>query len=172
MIATMIMLMVKLSQTLTLILDDETCTQSLGVAIAPSIAAGFVLHLQGDLGAGKTTLTRALLRAVGVFGTLRSPTFALLEPYDIPQLSGGILHHFDFYRLEDSPRAWRDAGFEEAFSKPHAAIVEWPQYAHGLPSPDVAVMLHHLESRRQADIIFRKTDVDLMQRLTALGAVS
>jgi tRNA threonylcarbamoyladenosine biosynthesis protein TsaE len=118
-------------------LPDETATKALGAALAPLIEPGFVMHLQGDLGAGKTTLTRALLRALGVTGTLRSPSYALLEPYEITQLGGATLHHFDFYRLEDMPFAWKDAGFQVAFEAPNAAVVEWPEHANGLPLPNL-----------------------------------
>ena len=122
-------------------LTDESATQRLGQHIAPFVHEGFTLYLQGDLGAGKSTLTRAILRALGVKGTLRSPSYALLEPYDGVLASGGTLHHFDFYRLDAQPLAWRDAGFAEAFEPPHAAIVEWPQYAQGLPAPSLAITL-------------------------------
>jgi N-acetylmuramoyl-L-alanine amidase len=133
-------------------LPDEAATQALGKALSPCVQAGFVMHMLGDLGAGKTTLTRALLRALGVTGTLRSPSYALLEPYELPQLDGGILHHFDFYRLEGTPLAWKDAGFEAAFEAPHAAIVEWPQYAHGLPLPDIQIQLLHDGNQRVAQL--------------------
>jgi tRNA threonylcarbamoyladenosine biosynthesis protein TsaE len=113
------------------------------------------------------------LRALGVTGTLRSPTFALLEPYELPQLEskqGGTLHHFDFYRMEDTPLAWRDAGFEAAFEAPHAAIVEWPQFAQGLPSPNIHVALQHTGDSREAQIVLVQADDALKVRLIALGA--
>lgn len=157
--------------TYTLALADEAATQALGAAIAPCVKQGFVMHLQGDLGAGKTTLTRALLRALGVMGTLRSPTFALLEPYELPQLDGGTLHHFDFYRMEDDPLAWRGAGFEAAFEAPHAAIVEWPQYAQGLPAPNVHVDLQHAALSRVAQLSITHADTALQLRLQGLGVL-
>jgi tRNA threonylcarbamoyladenosine biosynthesis protein TsaE len=131
---------------LTLNLPNEAATQRLGAALASYVKSGFLLYLQGDLGAGKTTLTRALLRNLGITGTLRSPSYALLEPYELTldsPLQGGTLHHFDFYRLEDTPLAWKDAGFEIAFEAPHAAIVEWPQYAAGLPTPTLHITLEY-----------------------------
>jgi tRNA threonylcarbamoyladenosine biosynthesis protein TsaE len=142
-------------------LADEAATQALGQALAPCVQAGFVMHLQGDLGAGKTTLTRALLRALGVQGTLRSPSYALLEPYELPQLNGGTLHHFDFYRLEGTPLAWKDAGFDAAFEAPHAAIVEWPQYALGLPEPHVYITLCHEGEAREARVQWSRSDAGL-----------
>jgi tRNA threonylcarbamoyladenosine biosynthesis protein TsaE len=139
-------------------LIDETATQQLGKHLSSYIQPGFNLYLQGDLGAGKTTLTRALLRALGVTGTLRSPSYALLEPYEVACLTAaaqpeqGILHHFDFYRLDTHPLAWKEAGFANAFEAPHASIVEWPQYAHGLPKPTVSIHLQHCQGFRKAII--------------------
>ena len=109
-------------------------------------------YLSGDLGTGKTTLTRAMLRALGVTGSIKSPTYALLEPYEIAALKygkmdgavQGILHHFDFYRLQN-PQEWREAGFEEAFFAPHMAWVEWPEMAAGLPAPTLHIKLSHIE---------------------------
>ena len=134
----MIMAMVSHLQFL---LTNEAATQALGACIAKHVTAGFKLYLQGDLGAGKSTLTRAILRALGVTGTLRSPSYALVEPYDGVLASGGTIHHFDFYRMDAQPLGWRDAGFAEAFEAPHAAIVEWPQYAKGLPAPTLALAI-------------------------------
>jgi tRNA threonylcarbamoyladenosine biosynthesis protein TsaE len=151
-------------------LPNEAATQALGVAMAPCIKAGFVMHLQGDLGTGKTTLTRALLRALGVSGALRSPSYALLEPYELAQLNGAVLHHFDFYRLEGSPFGWKEAGFEVAFDKPHSAIVEWPLYAQGLPAPSVRISLTHRQLEREAAVECRDSDWDLNGRLELLGA--
>jgi tRNA threonylcarbamoyladenosine biosynthesis protein TsaE len=133
----------------TLALLDEAATQRLGARLASYMKSGFILYLQGDLGAGKTTLTRALLRTLGITGTLRSPSYALLEPYEFAldsPLQGGTLHHFDFYRLENTPLAWKEVGFETAFEAPHAAIVEWPQYAVGLPTPTLHINLEYINN--------------------------
>ena len=145
-------------------LPDETSTQAFGAALAVCIRAGFVLYLQGDLGAGKTTFTRALLKKLGVTGTLRSPSYALLEPYDLSQLCGATLHHFDFYRLQGTPLAWKDAGFEVAFEAPHAAIVEWPEYAQDLPLPNMSIRIIHVDNSRRAELT-------VYQSSTALDAV-
>jgi tRNA threonylcarbamoyladenosine biosynthesis protein TsaE len=102
------------------------------------VGAGFVLHLIGDLGAGKTAFARGLLRALGHEGRVRSPTFTLAEPYN---LSRFVLYHFDFYRFSN-PDEWRDAGFEEAFGGEGAAVVEWPEKAgDSLPDPDLCLQL-------------------------------
>lgn len=119
-------------------LADETATASLAGLVAPCIGPGFVLHLSGDLGAGKTAFTRALLRALGHTGRVRSPTFTLAEPYT---LSRFVLYHFDFYRFLN-PDEWRDAGFEEALDGDAAAVVEWPEKAgDSLPDADLRLQL-------------------------------
>lgn len=110
---------------LSLVLHDEQATGRLAASIAPCVGPGFRLYLSGDLGAGKTAFTRALLRALGHRGRVRSPTFTLAEPY---QLSSFELYHFDFYRFSSSDE-WREAGFAEYLDGPGAAVVEWPERA-------------------------------------------
>lgn len=121
-----------------LLLDDEQATASLAAAVAPHLGPGFVLFLSGDLGAGKTAFTRALLRALGYAGRVRSPTFTLSESYN---LSNFELYHFDFYRFS-SEDEWREAGFDEHVGGTGAAVIEWPELggAH-LPPPDLRLRL-------------------------------
>ncbi|MBI5335212.1 MAG: tRNA (adenosine(37)-N6)-threonylcarbamoyltransferase complex ATPase subunit type 1 TsaE [Burkholderiales bacterium] len=98
------------------------------------------IELHGDLGAGKTTFTRHLLRALGVSGRIKSPSYAVVEPHEAPGLQAW---HFDFYRFSD-PREWDDAGFREVFAGPGLKLVEWPQHAAGLlPVPDLRL---HIEA--------------------------
>lgn len=119
-------------------LADERATATLAAAIAPHFRPGFVLFLSGDLGAGKTTFARALLRALGHAGRVLSPTFTLVQSYN---LSNFELHHFDFYRFS-SPDEWREAGFDEHVGGEAAAIVEWPELGGSeLPAPDVWLRL-------------------------------
>ena len=114
-------------------------TEALAQRLAPRLASGFVLYLSGELGTGKTSFVRALLRALGFAGRVKSPSFSLLESYD---LSSFRLYHFDFYRF-DSEQDWLDAGFEEYIGAPNVAIVEWPERAAGtLPAPDLHLFLH------------------------------
>jgi tRNA threonylcarbamoyladenosine biosynthesis protein TsaE len=121
-----------------LALADERATGALAAAVAPHIRRGFVLFLSGDLGAGKTTFARAVLRALGHTGRVQSPTFTLVQSYN---LSNFELYHFDFYRFS-SPEEWREAGFDEHLGDDVAAIVEWPELgATGLPAPDVWLRL-------------------------------
>ena len=124
---------------LTVLLADENATARLAAALAPAIGPGFILFLSGDLGAGKTAFTRAMLRALGHEGRVRSPTFTLAEPYN---LSSFDLYHFDFYRFSDE-NEWREAGFDELIGGQVAAVVEWPELAGAdLPAPDLWLHLH------------------------------
>jgi len=119
-------------------LPDEAGTLALGGVLARCIEPGIVIYLRGELGAGKTTLVRGLLRALGHEGPVRSPTYTLVELYDVSRLH---LHHFDFYRFAD-PREWIDAGFRDTFNGLNVSLVEWPEKAGGmLPPADVEIDL-------------------------------
>ncbi len=119
-------------------LPDEPATLALGAAMAACLVPGLSLHLIGDLGAGKTTLARGVLRGLGHEGPVKSPTYALVEVYKVSRLH---LHHFDFYRFQD-PREWIDAGFRESFSENNVTLVEWPERAGNLlPPPDVEIRI-------------------------------
>jgi tRNA threonylcarbamoyladenosine biosynthesis protein TsaE len=121
-------------------LPDEHATQHLGEKLATILAAGQVIYLEGDLGAGKTTLARALIRASGHVGPVKSPTYSLVEVYVISSL---YLYHFDFYRFE-SPEEFLDAGFSEYFNDAAICLVEWPERAEGcVPKADLRLQLHH-----------------------------
>lgn len=106
------------------------------------------IELHGDLGAGKTTFVRHLLRALGITGRIKSPTYAVVEPHEAPD--GLSIWHFDFYRFND-PREWEDAGFRDLFAANGLKLAEWPEKAAGLlPPPDLALTLdvHPNEARR------------------------
>ncbi|MDH0867564.1 tRNA (adenosine(37)-N6)-threonylcarbamoyltransferase complex ATPase subunit type 1 TsaE [Mitsuaria sp. GD03876] len=99
------------------------------------------IELDGGLGAGKTSLVRHLLRALGVTGRIKSPSYAVVEDYLPPRLNGRPAHHFDFYRFSD-PREWADAGFRDLFAAPGLKLSEWPDKAAGmLPPPDLRLVL-------------------------------
>ena len=123
-------------------LTSESDTQAWTQALAEQAGlAHAVLALRGDLGAGKTTLVRHLLRAMGVQGRVKSPTYAVVEPHDVPPSGlwpqGLLVSHFDFYRFSD-PREWEDAGFRDVFAAPGLKLVEWPDKAGALmPTPDL-----------------------------------
>ena len=124
-------------------LPDEAATLALGAALAGALAPGLTVYLHGDLGAGKTTLTRGLLRALGHTGPVKSPTYALVELY---VYSGYILYHFDFYRF-NRPEEWLEAGLDEHFNGQAVCLVEWPEKAGDLlPPADVDVMFDILDS--------------------------
>ena len=120
-------------------LADLAATDALAGWLAARFEAGWRLYLSGDLGAGKTRLTRALLASLGHHGRVRSPTFTLAEPYNLPKFD---LYHFDFYRFS-SKHDWLDAGFDEILRDPHtASVVEWPEMAGDtLPAADLRLRL-------------------------------
>lgn len=126
---------------------DEADTQAFAVRLAASLLAlpqpgNVLIELHGDLGAGKTTLARHLLQALGVSGRIKSPTYALLEPYRIDLPTGPLAaSHLDFYRLGD-PQEWEDAGLRDLFAAPGLKLVEWPQrIAELMPAPDLRVFI-------------------------------
>ncbi|KQQ87510.1 tRNA (adenosine(37)-N6)-threonylcarbamoyltransferase complex ATPase subunit type 1 TsaE [Massilia sp. Leaf139] len=123
-------------------LPDESATLALGAALAQALVPGLVIYLHGDLGAGKTALTRALIQAAGHTGTVKSPTYTLSEPYRV-QVDGAPVNviHYDLYRMS-SPEEFLDAGFREDFDGKNICIVEWPEKGEPvLPPPDVRVLL-------------------------------
>ncbi|HCN87808.1 MAG TPA: tRNA (adenosine(37)-N6)-threonylcarbamoyltransferase complex ATPase subunit type 1 TsaE [Oxalobacteraceae bacterium] len=123
-------------------LNDEAGTIALGAALARALAPGLTIYLHGDLGTGKTTLTRALLHAAGYAGHVKSPTYTLAEPYTVT-IAGKALTvvHFDLYRMAGAEE-FLDAGFREEFNENQVCIVEWPENAAPvLPSPDIDVSL-------------------------------
>jgi tRNA threonylcarbamoyladenosine biosynthesis protein TsaE len=152
----------------TIPLADEAASNAFGAALADCVVAGFsqtqprafdgfTIHFSGDLGAGKTTIVRALLRRLGVDGRIKSPTYTLVEPYVVEisvsqpknvesrQDTKLNCYHFDFYRFED-PSEWLEAGFRDLFADGVLRLVEWPERAVGdsgslLPAPDLACVL-------------------------------
>jgi len=140
-------------QNFTARLHDEAGTAALGVALARAIAPGLAIYLHGDLGAGKTALTRALLHAAGHAGHVRSPTYTLAEPYSV-QIAGQDVDviHFDLYRM-GSPEEFLDAGFREYFNARTICIVEWPEKAEALlPPPDIEVFLEMSGDGRHVEL--------------------
>jgi len=130
-------------ETRTLVWSDESACTAWAAALAgrPGLRHAQI-ELHGPLGAGKTTFVRHLLRALGVQGRVKSPTYAVLEQYALPGLD---ILHFDFYRFDDA-REWDDAGFRELFSQPGLKLCEWPERAAGrLPPADLHLHIEPLE---------------------------
>ena len=119
---------------------DELATQAFAQALAGRAAiAEALIELSGDLGAGKTTFVRHLLAALGVQGRIKSPTYAVVEPYTLE--TGLSIWHFDFYRFND-PREWEEAGFRDIFASPGLKLVEWPDKAgEYLPQADLVLAI-------------------------------
>ncbi|OHC71322.1 MAG: tRNA (adenosine(37)-N6)-threonylcarbamoyltransferase complex ATPase subunit type 1 TsaE [Rhodocyclales bacterium GWA2_65_20] len=139
--------------TLTLELADEAATLALGALLSAQVgggaAANAVIYLEGDLGAGKTTLVRGWLRALGDQGPVKSPTYTLVELHAV---SGLNLYHFDFYRF-NQPEEYLDAGLDEYFAGKGICLVEWPDKAAPyLPAPDLHVCLTVCAEGRHAGI--------------------
>ena len=134
-------------------LPDETATAALGAALARALVPGLVIYLHGDLGAGKTALTRALIQAAGHAGTVKSPTYTLSEPYRVT-VDGETIDviHYDLYRMS-SPEEFLDAGFREDFDGKNVCIVEWPEKGEPvLPPPDVRVLLEVSGHGREVEL--------------------
>jgi tRNA threonylcarbamoyladenosine biosynthesis protein TsaE len=127
--------------------DEADCQRfAERLAALPALRDAFI-ELHGPLGAGKTTFVRHLLRALGVEGRIKSPTYAVMEPYEV---DGGAVSHFDFYRFGD-PREWEDAGFREVFAAPGLKLAEWPDKAAGmLPVPDLVLSIEPIDETQRA----------------------
>jgi tRNA threonylcarbamoyladenosine biosynthesis protein TsaE len=148
-------------------LHDEAGTAALGAALAHALVPGLAIYLHGDLGAGKTALTRAMLHAAGHVGPVKSPTYTLSEPY-LVQLHGQAVNiiHYDLYRM-GSAEEFLDAGFREDFNGANICIVEWPEKAEPvLPAPDLRVFLTVAGAGRHVELqAFSDLGLSCLQRL-------
>jgi tRNA threonylcarbamoyladenosine biosynthesis protein TsaE len=129
-------------------LPDEAATLEFGAKVARVLEPGLAVYLVGDLGAGKTTLARGILRALGYVGRVKSPTFTLVEVYKFSTL---YLYHFDFYRFGREGEL-ADSGFREYFSADAVCLVEWPEKARGLPPPDLHIGLQEMQAGRTVEV--------------------
>lgn len=156
-----------MSTHLTAHLHEEAGTLALGAALARAIVPGLTIYLHGDLGAGKTALTRAMLHALGHDGHVKSPTYTLAEPYAI-EVNGDLLNviHFDLYRMAGAEE-FLDAGFRDHFNAQTVCIVEWPEKADGvLPPPDIRISLAVAGEGRDVELLaLSEQGVECLNRL-------
>ncbi len=130
-------------------LDDEAATLFLGEQLAAILRPGLTVFLYGDLGAGKTTLARGILKGLGHHDKVRSPTYNLVEIYKLSEL---YLYHFDFYRFND-PLEWEEAGFREYFNQNSICLVEWPEKAgEFLHAADLKIWISYSGTGRIAEL--------------------
>ena len=130
----------------TQVLRDEAATLQAGRRFSRYLPIGFTVFLHGDLGAGKTTFIRGVLQGLGYQGKVKSPTYTLVEPYELPDVT---LYHFDLYRLIDEEE-WEEAGFRDYFNANSICMIEWPEKAQSLlPSADIEVHLLHQPDGRE-----------------------
>ncbi|BBB65375.1 bifunctional tRNA (adenosine(37)-N6)-threonylcarbamoyltransferase complex ATPase subunit type 1 TsaE/phosphotransferase [Undibacterium sp. YM2] len=134
-------------------LADEAATQALGKCLAHALTPGMSIFLHGDLGAGKTALTRAMIHAAGHSGNVKSPTYTLAEPYQVSIKGQAVtIMHFDLYRMISADE-FAEAGFREEFNDSNICVVEWPEKADGvLPEPDLNVFLHVAGDGREVEL--------------------
>lgn len=147
---------------LTCHLADDAATTALGAALARALAPGLHVQLHGELGAGKTTFVRAMLRELGVTGPIKSPTYALVERYPLTRFpiefgnnSNIYFYHFDFYRFNRESE-WLEAGFRDDFGPHSICAVEWPEQAGDLlPAPDLDIRLTYADPGRDVTLLAR-----------------
>jgi len=135
--------------------DELACAETARRIAGHRALRNAFIELHGPLGAGKTTFARHLLHGLGVEGAIKSPTYALMEPYRAHASQGGFeIAHCDFYRFDD-PEEWEDAGFREVFANPGLKLVEWPEKAAGLlPDCDLRVWITPRDSGDARDARF------------------
>lgn len=161
--------------------DTALLAQKLALGLSHLFQANPSAHLnislEGDLGAGKTTLARQLIQALGYPGRVKSPTYTLCEPYPIqinssnPSPAASITaHHFDLYRMRD-PLEWQEAGFAEHFDEPGFCLVEWPGKAEGtLPAFDIEIQLSAGEDENARNISLQANSSLGMAAIEKLGS--
>jgi len=134
---------------LTIEVDNAAGQERLGARLAERVPAAFIVYLQGDLGAGKTTLVRGVLRGMGYQGKVRSPTYTLIEPY---RVHGRAVCHLDLYRLGD-PEELEYLGLRDLLEEPVVMLIEWPEQGRGmLPAADLVVRIQYQGEGRRLEL--------------------
>lgn len=144
-------------------LQDEQATQQLGVLIAAHLSCPLTCYLQGELGVGKTRLVRAIIQSLGYSGNVKSPTYTLVEPY---QLESITVYHFDLYRLSD-PEELDYLGIRDYFDLQSVAFIEWPERGKGwLADADISILLK-FNGQGRSCTLHAKTDsgISLLKKL-------
>jgi len=150
---------------ITLEIPDAQQQEALGGMISADAPAAFIIYLEGDLGAGKTTLVRGFLRGLGYRGNVKSPTFTLLEPYD---LGDRAVYHLDLYRLAD-PGELEYLGLRDLLSTDATLLIEWPEQGRGmLPNADIIVDIGYRDEGRTLE--FRSCSAEGERLLGLLSA--
>jgi len=138
------------AETVTRSLGTESEMEALGAELANGLVAGLVIQLSGNLGAGKTTLVRGLLRARGYAGAVKSPTYTLVEPYEMVRPP---IYHFDLYRLRESEEL-EFIGWRDYLERGAVCLIEWPERGRGkLPVPDIEIKIEQVGPGRQVKLI-------------------
>lgn len=148
--------------------ESEEQQERLGAALADCTPASLIVYLVGDLGAGKTTLVRGFLRGLGYKGTVKSPTYTLIEPYAIDDRS---ICHLDLYRLADAEEL-EYLGVRDLLQEDAVLLIEWPERGAGvLPTADLTILISHREYGRDVGISAQSDSGErVMQKLAAFPA--
>lgn len=137
-------------------LADEAATLKMGAQLAPLIHPPMIIYLQGELGAGKTTLMRGLLEELGYQASVKSPSYTLVEEYNLASFN---LYHFDLYRLNNT-RELLNLGFDDYLHSTSVCVIEWPEILDGLVQADLKCQLKVLDSGREMILSTQNAEIE------------